>query len=169
MLELDSPSIIPEDIGRCMTDANILYIDGGNTFYLQHHILRTNFWQYFKGRLDTNGAFLYIGASAGAIVVGQSIETAYWKGWDDPLAAGEAVEWTEERKRGAGLVHDECFFMHYDESSHREMVESNGKRFIDQFRVRTVPDNAALIYSRAEPSHGDGYRFVLDCQYDNFD
>ena len=37
----------------------------------------------------------FFNAQAGAIVAGESIETAYWKGWDDPGAAPEA-EWTAD-------------------------------------------------------------------------
>ena len=36
---------------------------------------------------------LYVGASAGAIVAGKSIETALWKGWDDPGVAGDDFIW----------------------------------------------------------------------------
>ena len=41
----------------------------------------------------THTGCLYIGASAGAIVAGKSIETALWKGWDDPAVAGDDFEW----------------------------------------------------------------------------
>ena len=34
-----------------------------------------------------------MGASAGAIVAGKSIETALWKGWDDPGVAGDDFIW----------------------------------------------------------------------------
>ena len=30
-------------------------------------------------------AMRYVGVSAGAILAGPTCDTAYWKGWDDPL------------------------------------------------------------------------------------
>jgi peptidase E len=46
-----------------------------------------------KNSLPVSAGCLYVGASAGAIVAGRSIETALWKGWDDPSVAGEDFEW----------------------------------------------------------------------------
>eukprot|EP00597_Dinobryon_sp_UTEXLB2267_P018848 CAMPEP_0201109772 /NCGR_PEP_ID=MMETSP0812-20130820/67647_1 /ASSEMBLY_ACC=CAM_ASM_000668 /TAXON_ID=98059 /ORGANISM="Dinobryon sp., Strain UTEXLB2267" /LENGTH=113 /DNA_ID=CAMNT_0047371895 /DNA_START=347 /DNA_END=685 /DNA_ORIENTATION=+ len=100
-----------------------------------------------KQHLKAKENCIYIGASAGAIVAGNSIETAYWKGWDDPNVVGNDFEWTPERKKGAGLVNNECFFMHYEEASHAELVELQAQRFKKDFTVRVVPNNMALIYA----------------------
>jgi peptidase E len=71
---------------------HIIYVDGGNTFWL-HHCLRHNnnyYWdaivQFCSKKATTNNSksVLYCGQSAGAIVAGSYVETATWKGWDDP-------------------------------------------------------------------------------------
>lgn len=56
---------------------------------------------------------LYAGCSAGAIVTGRSIETAFWKGWDDPAAVD--ADWSAPGAvDGLGFVG--CsFFPHFDE------------------------------------------------------
>jgi len=59
---------------------------------------------------------LYVGQSAGAIIAGSSIQTALWKGWDDPTAGGSLadVEWTDAKLRSLGLVPDRLFFPHFE-------------------------------------------------------
>jgi peptidase E len=80
---------------------HIIYVDGGNTFWLHHCLSRNNnyYWdalvqfcsnaQHDYERNSTNSSpssslVLYCGQSAGAIVAGSYVETATWKGWDDP-------------------------------------------------------------------------------------
>ena len=148
ILELDSPTILSDrEITSALENSQIVYVDGGNTFYLQYHMIRTGFWTAMKQHLKATANCIYIGASAGAIVAGNSIETAYWKGWDDPTVVGNDFEWTLERKRGAGLVSNECFFMHYEDASHADLVQQQAQRFKDDFTVRVVPNHVALIYS----------------------
>jgi hypothetical protein len=56
---------------------------GGNTFWLLHHLEQSGFRQLIRQLVMEQGV-LYVGKSAGAIVTGQTIATALWKGWDDP-------------------------------------------------------------------------------------
>ena len=163
MLELDSSTLSAGDIITALRQSNILYVAGGNTFYLQHHLLRSLFWPIFKDHIATASNFVYVGASAGAIVAGNSIETAYWKGWDDPTAWGALTEeWTPERKEGAKLVPDESFFMHYDPDIHTELVEQSSRRFEGSISVRTVKNNAALIYGEKEEGEAGNILFTLE-------
>lgn len=166
IMELDSPSITSErDISSVLDKSQIVYVDGGNTFYLQYHMLRSGFWPALRQHFTTMENCIYIGASAGAIVAGNSIETAYWKGWDDPNVVGNDFEWTQERKRGAGLVMDESFFMHYDEASHAEMVQQQAQRFKDEFTVRVVPNHAALIYAEEDGTKVLDKTGKVSCRY----
>jgi peptidase E len=108
MLELDTAGTTPQKLTDQLSDADVIYVDGGNTFYLQRHMIETGFWDAALPAME--GGCLYIGASAGGIVAGKSIGTAYWKGWDDPRAAGETYDWNEERLCGANLCAGESFF-----------------------------------------------------------
>ena len=67
---------------------NIVYIEGGNTFWLQHCIEKGDWSKLLIDACccrdddvndDDNNTALYIGSSAGAIVSGQFVETATWK------------------------------------------------------------------------------------------
>ena len=169
ILELDAPTLSTGDITAALRQSNILYMDGGNTFYLQHHLLRSAFWPSFKEHMATTGNYVYIGVSAGAIVAGNSIETAYWKGWDDPTASGTiSEEWTVDRKEGAKLAPDESFFMHYDADIHQGLVEESSRRFEGSFLVRTVKNNNALIYGEDEKAnHSNNVLFTFENIFEN--
>jgi peptidase E len=119
LLELDkeggvSPDEIRESIERC----SVLYVDGGNTFYLQKIMRDTNFFEVAAPALRRGHAKAYFGASAGSIVAGASIKTALFKGWDDPRAGGAIPHdyvWNEETYRGADLLSPSIsIFPHFD-------------------------------------------------------
>lgn len=150
LLELDDPKLNPSKLNEIVKNACIIYIEGGNTFYLQKYLIETKFWDIAKPYLFGSSPLekpqcLYIGASAGAIVLGKSIETAYWKGWDDPNAAGNEYVWTKDKLSGASLIKDTSFFMHYDDSKYHSLVTER-KLDLDH-NLQLISDNMALIYS----------------------
>ncbi len=82
---------------------HFVYVEGGNTFWLYHcmekggwrsdlmDLIATKPREMTDTRDDeenalpsTTAATVYCGKSAGAILAGAKIETATWKGWDDP-------------------------------------------------------------------------------------
>ncbi len=69
---------------------HLVYVQGGNTFWL-HHCMETGDWQQdlinacCTTSIDENVfSAVYCGVSAGAILAGESMQTACWKEWDDP-------------------------------------------------------------------------------------
>lgn len=82
--------------------ADIIYVAGGNTFYLLHHMNECG----FKGLLTSAwaAAKTYIGSSAGSIVMGPDI--AHVATMDDPAVAPELKATT-----GLGLI-DFLFLPH---------------------------------------------------------
>lgn len=63
---------------------HLVYVEGGNTFWL-HHCMVKGDWRSTLIDVCTNDReAVYVGSSAGAILAGQGIETACWKGWDNP-------------------------------------------------------------------------------------
>ena len=79
---------------------HLIYVEGGNTFWL-YHCMEKGGWR--SDLMDlvtttrnvvadsdadkenaTSATTVYCGKSAGAILAGAKIETATWKGWDDP-------------------------------------------------------------------------------------
>jgi peptidase E len=82
LLELDQSNLnelkLKEILGVGNKKQIFVYVDGGNTFYLQKFILQSNLFNHLECE-DTE--YIYLGCSAGAIVAGKSIETAFWKGY----------------------------------------------------------------------------------------
>merc|ERR1719291_567719 len=68
-------------LSEAVQKAQCVWVLGGNTFFLWHHMRRSGFDKLVKRRVEAGA--LYVGCSAGSIVAGQSISTAFWKGWDD--------------------------------------------------------------------------------------
>lgn len=75
---------------RVLERSACIWIGGGNTFYLWYWMKKSGAHELIKRRVLHGGA-VYVGRSAGAIVAGRSIRTAFWKGFDNPRAA--PCEW----------------------------------------------------------------------------
>jgi peptidase E len=94
---------------------HLVYMQGGNTFWLHHCIIKGGWERDLKYLLVKNPHTFYMGASAGAIVAGSSMQTACWKEWDDPriVPGMESYEdWAQVP--GLGLVGDKAFFPHME-------------------------------------------------------
>jgi peptidase E len=131
---------------------HLIYLQGGNTFWL-HHCLRD--WRDDLRTVLTSGETFFCGASAGAIVAGQTVATALWKGWDDPRvvpASESSIDWNHHpplSPHAAGLSllgpHRSCF-PHYDASWDGVITEQTAAlRDIDpQHEVITIADDQVV-------------------------
>ena len=104
-IELDDPAC---SLAALTEKPTVVYIAGGNTFYLRHHMRRSGFDEVVSQLCapcdDSSPATVFIGASAGAICLGHSIDPAHWKGWDSPDAVPD-VDWSSEASlEGLGLA-----------------------------------------------------------------
>ena len=115
----------PKDGRAALTtwSPHVVYLEGGNTFWLHHCMekgdLDVDWIQLIKDACVSEGAnrpALYIGKSAGAIMAGKYVETATWKGWDDPsVVPGKETyaDWRGDKPSfGLNLVGDASFFPH---------------------------------------------------------
>lgn len=161
VLEIEDPKLSTFDIKQCLSMADIVYVDGGNTFFLQYHIIKSGFWEAADPLLRNN-ELLYVGASAGAIVAGQSIETAFWKGWDNPNPVGlENHIWDHVNLRGRGLF-EKSLFMHFDKDAHSLLVEEKQKTLSVEGGVYCLRDDACLfVPTKIELSAAKGGSGVL--------
>lgn len=62
---------------------DVVYVEGGNTFYLLKYVWESGFDKAIKPFLTTG---VYVGVSAGSIIAGLNIETANWKHADRNIA-----------------------------------------------------------------------------------
>lgn len=94
-------------------DPHLIYVQGGNTFWLYHCMQKGNWTEALLERARSGRSF-YIGASAGAIVACAQVDTACWKGWDDPRVVPDRTTYGAWSKTpGMCLLGNEvCFFPH---------------------------------------------------------
>lgn len=71
----------PVSLDKEFSGADVVYVEGGNTFYLLDWVRRSGFGVALKSFLNRGG--LYVGVSAGSMIAGLNIETAGWKHADN--------------------------------------------------------------------------------------
>lgn len=113
----------------------LLFVDGGNTFWLWFHAKRSGLGEALR-ELRSLSPFAYVGISAGAILAGKTCDTAYWKGWDDPtVVPGDAAQETLE---GLSLV-EEAIFPHHG-PQWEETVARCSQTLVDPSKVLCISD-----------------------------
>ncbi len=65
---------------NAINNFNIVFVEGGNAFYLLKHVRDSGFDFAIKRFLDRGG--IYVGSSAGSMIAGLNIESAEWKHLD---------------------------------------------------------------------------------------
>ncbi len=105
-----------------LSKAEIIFISGGNTFYLLQELKRKNLISYLKERIE-NG-LLYIGESAGSVITGPNIEYASLA--DDKTLAKELSDYT-----GMNLID----FFADDKMLAKELSDYTGMNLIDFYIV----------------------------------
>jgi dipeptidase E len=83
--ELEISKASPDEIKTKINEADYIFVEGGNTFFLLQELKRTGTDKLIIKHI--NKGKLYIGASAGSMVLSKDIE--YVKYMDDPDAASE--------------------------------------------------------------------------------
>lgn len=76
---IDLVNIKEENIVSALDSFDIIYVYGGNTFYLMHHIVLSGFKKHFKEIMKDK---IYFGVSAGSIIAGPDVSIAGLKGGD---------------------------------------------------------------------------------------
>ena len=69
---IDISELEKEEIEKVLENTNVLYISGGNTFYLLQELKRKEILNIIKDKIS-NG-MIYIGESAGAMITSKNIE-----------------------------------------------------------------------------------------------
>ena len=91
--DLDVARAGPREVDEALDGADLVYVAGGNTFHLLHHVRRSG----LDAALARHTGLLYAGASAGAVLAGPDIAPV--AAMDDPSAAPDLAS-----TRGLGLV-----------------------------------------------------------------
>ena len=100
-----------EAVGK-LGKVDVIYAEMGNTYNLAHHLGESGGDELVR-ELVAGGA-LYVGASAGAIMAGRTVQMALWKNWDDQTCEGTvSKDWNDkEVARGLDLAGGRSIFPH---------------------------------------------------------
>lgn len=66
-----------EELEKILLQKDIIFVNGGNTFYLMYWVRKSGFDKVIHKFLEKGG--LYVGVSAGSIIACPTIESAGWK------------------------------------------------------------------------------------------
>ena len=116
-------------------DSDIIFIAGGNTFYLLYYIKKSGFDKIVRKLLD-NGK-VYVGSSAGAIITGPSIEPI--KLMDNPEKAQNLKSF-----EALNLV-DFILLPHMDSEKYGPKCKKAIKEYGDKFKFLPIKDKQAVI------------------------
>ena len=135
----DDGSLFPKDGKEAFSSwkPHLIYVEGGNTFWLQYCIEKGD-WNWTDDLLTActgNDAYaVYVGKSAGAIVAGSRVDTATWKGWDNPaVVPGKETYGDWNGYRGMSFMGPNVsIFPHYDAESWEVTVREKTKQMIEE-------------------------------------
>jgi len=123
-------------VDQALSQSNIIYCAGGNTFYLLNHIKQSGLSNILRKHLRKG--LIYAGSSAGAVVAGMDISIA--TEFDDPKTAPKLTDYT-----GLQLI-NLCLLPHYGQEKYQEKYKVALKQAQDNHHpVLTLTDTQDLI------------------------
>lgn len=132
--EIDIAGMSEDALRDALVGKDIIYVQGGNTFYLLKHVRESGFDTIVKELIERG--VIYIGVSAGTIIAGPTIETAAWKGtWPDENVT-KLTDLT-----GMNLI-DFNVFVHYDERYKESVAKESAK---SNYPVKILTDDQAVL------------------------
>lgn len=133
IVDLKNKSI--DDLRNDLQKVDVIFVAGGNTFYLLAKMIESGFDKLVKELIESG--VVYIGSSAGSVVVGPDISIA--QDLDDPEAAPNL-----KTRKGLGLV-DFVVLPHFGEGKHKEHVEKIYKEYKDRYKIIPLTDKQAVL------------------------
>ena len=135
-----------ETVKEKISETKIIFVSGGNTFYLLQELKKKNLISYLRGKIE-NG-LLYIGESAGSVITAPNIE--YADIVDDKALATELNDYT-----GLNLV-DFYVVPHFEEEP---FVESSRKvvgLYKDKLDLKVINNKEVVLVEN------DDFRIVKE-------
>lgn len=142
-VELDIEAMSPTDVAQSLATVDAVFVSGGNVFHLLETMRRTGFADVLTEHVQAG--LPYIGASAGACVIGADIEPLGLL--DDPAEATGLKSTT-----GLGWI-DEVIVPHADGIvSGRAVIDEVRRQYGERFTLRLLDDDQALLVSGSSRS-----------------
>jgi len=150
--EVDIEGKKEHEVMKLLELKDIIFVAGGNTFYLLKAMRKCNFEKVIRKLLKQGK--VYIGASAGSIVAGRSIKTAGWKNADKNLVGLKNL-------KALNLVPFDIF-VHY-QPEHAEIIKQkikNPKKRAKKLKILT-DEQAILVQGKEVDLIGEGEAVVV--------
>jgi peptidase E len=174
ILELDAFDADPLGLRKAIQalDPHVLWVTGGNTFFLRHFMQSSGFDKLAKelcAPAPGRRALVYVGQSAGSICAAASVEIAHFKGWDDPAKAPAPT-----LHYGLRLVGENTsVFPHYSfEKGHDALIALKSREFDGlndpQHQVVPLKDDQAFVWSQTAAAADDDDDAVKNTQATSF-
>lgn len=131
-VSVESPSEVQKKIETC----DCLFVEGGNTFFLLQELKRSGADRMILEHIQKNK--LYIGASAGSMILSKNIE--YAKHMDQ-------VAWAPELKgdyRALGVI-DFCIVPHYQNAPFKKAADRILQEYTNCFSLYPIRNNQAVV------------------------
>jgi len=139
LVELDLSAATPKSLKAELARCDGLFVAGGNTFFLLQEIQRQELGDVLTAAIG-NG-LPYIGASAGAVIVGPTTEPV--QALDDVSAAPELRDWS-----GLGLV-TFVVLPHFGKEKYLPLYEQIEAEYGDRLDLRPLRDDQAFLVQGA--------------------
>ncbi len=150
--EVDIDGKTEVQVMKLLEFKDIIFVAGGNTFYLLKSMRKCNFETVIRKLLKWGK--VYIGVSAGSIVAGKTIQTANWKNIDKNAVGLKDL-------KGLGLVPFDLF-VHY-EPEWAEIIKQKIPKAKKRLKnLRILEDGQAILVQGKEVDLiGDGEAIVI--------
>ncbi len=130
--DLDIKDKTQSELEKVVSDKDLIFVNGGNTFYLLHWIRKSGFDKVLPTFLRRGG--LYVGVSAGSYVACPTIEAATWKHSDRNKVGLEDLT-------ALNLV-PFLITAHFEEK-YRKIVEAEAKK--TKYPIVALADEQAIL------------------------
>ncbi|WP_101772273.1 peptidase E [Peptostreptococcus faecalis] len=138
--ELELSTASAKEIELKITSSDIIYVTGGNTFFLLQEMKRTGADKLIINEI--NAGKLYIGESAGAVVTAPNIE--YVRLMDNPEKAKNL-----ENFNALGLV-DFYTVPHYTDEPFKEYTKKIIDNYYSKLNLKPISNNQAILVNGNE-------------------
>lgn len=133
MVSVDIKLENEQSLRKKLEECDVIYVNGGNTFYLLDWVRKSGFDKVVKDQL--NRGKIYIGTSAGSIIAGPDISIAGWSSsWDKNIVDLQDLG-------GLNLI-PLVISPHFVEEE-RNILEEKGKDF--NYKMVALTNNQAIL------------------------
>lgn len=122
------------EIAETLSQNDFIYISGGNTFYLLQELIKSKADKLISEQI--NKGKLYIGASAGSIILSKNIE--YFEVVDDKTKAPELKDYS-----GLDII-DFYPLPHYESEPFTEIIEEVFNTYKEQIRIIPISNTQVI-------------------------